>query len=76
MRIVGNRKTLTGGISEKWSQSNFGNLDSNGSCFGMGDASVQMISFVVDSRVHYQLANRHDGQNVQILNQSFSIHGK
>jgi hypothetical protein len=30
----------------------------------MCDGSVQIISYSVDTRIHYRLSNRRDGQNV------------
>jgi prepilin-type N-terminal cleavage/methylation domain-containing protein len=61
-------ETTDWGSGEKWGQSNFGSMHPGGCYFVMCDGSVLMISYAIDAQVHYRLANRHDGLNVQIPN--------
>jgi hypothetical protein len=49
-----------------WGDLNFGSPHSSGCFFVMCDGSVQMIPFTVDQRVHWRLANRLDGSEVQL----------
>ena len=44
----------------------FGSAHSSGSMFVMCDGSVQMIAYTIDPQVHWRLANRRDGQSVEI----------
>ena len=60
--------TTDWGSGEKWGETNFGSQHANGCFFVMCDGSVQIISYSVDTRIHYRLSNRRDGQNVQIPN--------
>jgi hypothetical protein len=45
---------------------NFGSAHSSGCFFTMCDGSVQTISFAVDYKVHWKLANRMDGIDVSL----------
>ncbi len=61
-------ETTDWGSGEKWGETNFGSMHPNGGFFVMCDGSVQIISYGIDARIHYRLANRRDAQNVQIPN--------
>jgi prepilin-type N-terminal cleavage/methylation domain-containing protein len=61
-------ETTDWGTGEKWGQSNFGSMHPAGCYFVMCDGSVVMITYTVDARIHYRLANRHDGQVTQFPN--------
>jgi prepilin-type N-terminal cleavage/methylation domain-containing protein len=50
----------------QWGRTNFGSLHASGCYFVMCDGSVHPISYTVDARIHYKLANRRDGMNVQL----------
>src|SRR5262249_16834990 len=63
-----NLESTDWGSGEKWGESNFGSQHSGGCYFVMCDGSVQIISYTVDARVKYRLANRHDGQHVELSN--------
>jgi hypothetical protein len=63
-----NSETTDWGTGEKWGETNFGSQHASGCYFVMCDGSVQTVSYTVDARINYRLANRHDGQNVQFPN--------
>jgi prepilin-type N-terminal cleavage/methylation domain-containing protein len=54
------------GSGTRWGEYNFGSQHSSGCFFVMCDASVQIVSYTVDARIHYKLSNRRDGMNVQL----------
>ena len=61
-----NALDASGNPDDNWGRYNFGSQHSTGCFFVMCDGSVQSISYLVDQRVHWKLANRLDGADVQI----------
>jgi hypothetical protein len=55
-----------GGPDGGFETRNFGSPHSSGCFFAMCDGSVQSISFTIDPAVHFKLANRKDGFQVDI----------
>jgi hypothetical protein len=49
-----------------WGTSNFGGAHPSGCFFVMCDGSVQSIAYTVDPAVHWKLANRKDGYQVNL----------
>jgi len=59
-----NPVTSSGAFDAQWGRNNFGSAHSSGCFFVMCDASVQTISFTIDQRIHWKLANRKDGMTI------------
>jgi prepilin-type N-terminal cleavage/methylation domain-containing protein len=54
------------GADNKWGVANFGSAHAAGCFFVMCDGSVQSISYYVNPLVHWKLANRSDGYQVNV----------
>ncbi|HEY2881649.1 MAG TPA: DUF1559 domain-containing protein, partial [Pirellulales bacterium] len=61
-----NHFTSGGAPDGKWGITNFGSAHSSGCFFAMCDGSVQTINYTVDPKVHWKLANRKDGSQVNL----------
>jgi prepilin-type N-terminal cleavage/methylation domain-containing protein len=59
-------ETTDWGNGSSWGRTNFGSQHSSGCYFVMCDGSVHGISYLVDTRIHYKLANRRDSMTVQL----------
>ena len=61
-----NHYNSDGTADSSWGIQNFGSAHPSGCFFVMCDSSVQTVAFTVDPAVHWKLANRKDGFQVEL----------
>ena len=61
-----NHNNSDGTADSSWGIQNFGSAHPSGCFFVMCDSSVQTVAFTIDPAVHWKLANRKDGFQVEL----------